>query len=582
MIKYPGLALLFFWGVLSAQAQVIPAARRVNWSVAGLTGGIPAYTASVSINAFGGVGDGATNNSPALQNAMAAFGGGAGVVFFPPGVYRFTSSVDVPDSIIIRGAASDSTTLLFDLGGVLNHCFTVYGSQGSQVYSFTASALKDSSVIKLDQSTGLQPGDHLRIYQDDSALVTSSWAYKSVGQIVRISALSGNDVTVTNAFRKDYVFADSCKAVAIVPARGTGFECFRIHRADATTQQTSNLDFDKAVDCWVKGIESDSCNFAHVSLRFCSNILVAGSYFHHAFAYGGSGQAYGVVAHFATGECLVVNNIFEHLRHSMLLQAGANGNVFAYNYSFDPFWVQSPFPSNASGDLVLHGNYPFCNLFEGNIVQNMVIDDSHGENGPYNTLFRNRGALYGLVMNNNPPTDSQNFAGNEISNSSQGLYLLSGTGHFEFGNNFKGTIVPSGTSSLPDSSYYLNAKPGFFPAGMTWPSLGIPNALNAGTIPAKVNQANGPLTSCSSPAGGIGITDYTHSCAIFPNPAYHEVIIESVSGLAGIFDLSGRKVLSHTVCGRTVIDVSLLAGGLYLLRIDTDGESLVRKLVIAR
>ncbi len=41
-------------------------------------------------------------------------------------------------------------------------------------------------------------------------------------------------------------------------------------------------------------------------------------------------EAYGTMLHFTTGECLIENNIFEHLRHSTIVQAGANGNVFGY------------------------------------------------------------------------------------------------------------------------------------------------------------------------------------------------------------------------------------------------------------
>ena len=66
----------------------------------------------------------------------------------------------------------------------------------------------------------------------------------------------------------------------------------------------------------------------------------------------------------------------------------------------DPFWTGTVLPSDAAGDLVLHGNYPYANLFEGNILQNLVVDDSHGLNGPYNTFFRNRADNYGIVMSN--------------------------------------------------------------------------------------------------------------------------------------------------------------------------------------
>ena len=91
--------------------------------------------------------------------------------------------------------------------------------------------------------------------------------------------------------------------------------------------------------------------------------------------------------HFTTNECLVEDNIFNHLRHSMILQAGANGNIFSYNYSYDPYWTGVFFPANSAGEIVLHGNWPYANLFEGNDVGNIVIDNSHDANGPHNTFL---------------------------------------------------------------------------------------------------------------------------------------------------------------------------------------------------
>ncbi len=570
-------ALIFL--VSTGFSQTIPSNRIVDWSVAGMQNPVPSYSNVVDITTFGGVGDGVTNNSAFLANAIASLGGNAGVISFPKGVFRFTSSVSLADSVIIRGAASDSTTLLFDQGGVLNHSFNVYGTQGSTVYSFTTSSLNGTNVISLNQVNGIQPGDWLRIYFDDSALVVNSWAYTSVGQIVKVQGVNGNQVTISGSFRRDYLFADSCKAVEISPISGVGFECFKIKRNDATTQQTQNIDFDRAVNCWVMGIESDSTNFAHIALNYCSNILITENYFHHSHAYGGGGQGYGIVSQFATGECLIVNNIFKHLRHSMILQAGANGNVYAYNYSTDPFWVQSPFPAAAAGDLVLHGNHVFANLFEGNMVQNMVIDDSHGKNGPYNTFFRNRGELYGLVMNNNPATNDQNFVGNEITNNGQGLYLLNGTNHFQYGNNVKGTITPAGPSTMPDSTYYLSAKPSFFTG--PWPSVGIPNAINSGTIPAKTNWLNGQLTSCSLPVtGGTEVKELQLGILIYPNPAQDHVIIKGVKGLFQLLDISGKVVMRGSVRNPERIDLSGLSEGVYSLVMLDGKERILKKLVI--
>lgn len=166
--------------------------------------------------------------------------------------------------------------------------------------------------------------------------------------------------------------------------KSVGLECLKINRLDASVGQTTNIAFDFAVDCWVTGVESNNCNFGHLVFTKSTNCYVYGNYFHDAFAYGGGGQAYGVVLQYTSGECLIENNIFKHLRHSMLVQAGANGNVCAFNYSLDPNWTS--FPSNSAGDIVMHGNYVFMNLIEENICQNIVVDASHGINGPYNTF----------------------------------------------------------------------------------------------------------------------------------------------------------------------------------------------------
>ena len=79
-------------------------------------------------------------------------------------------------------------------------------------------------------------------------------------------------------------------------------------------------------------------------------------------------------------------------------------------------------------------------LIEGNIFQNLVIDNSHGINGPYNTFFRNRIESYGIVMNNNSG-DNMNFIANEITGSGllKGLYTISGN-HTAIGNNIKGSL----------------------------------------------------------------------------------------------------------------------------------------------
>jgi hypothetical protein len=236
----------------------------------------------------------------------------------------------------------------------------------------------------------------------------------------------------------------------------------------------------------------------------------------------------------------------------MIMQEGANGNVFCYNRSIDPFWNEGFFfPSNSAGDMVLHGNYVFSNLFEQNDAQNMVIDNSHGANGPFNTFFRNRGSLFGIFFSDNT-SPNQNLVGNEIPNTSAPYsavnYTIQGTGHFVYGNNNKGTIVPAGTNLLTDTSYYFTQQPDEIP-DLFWTKIGTPNAMNSGVIPATYFYNNDQLfaNSCGYATDLLVDDQKLDEIVVYPNPArdvLHFVSQINESWDLDCFDVSGRIVHS--------------------------------------
>lgn len=506
-------------------AQVLPLNRSVDWSIAGFKGIIPDYPAVVDISNYGGSGDGVGSNDTAFINAVNSLSGANGVIYFPSGTFIFNSPINLRSGLILRGASSDSTTLKFDLAiGNSSDAINITGTASNITALLTSNADKDSSFINVDDASGFAAGDYLRLSFNDSSILFSAWAYGTVGQIVKIESIASNKIFFESPLRLSYDIVKNPKVTKLNIITGSGIECLKIHRADQTTGQTSNINFDYAAQCWISGIESFQCNFSHIEINRTTNLCITGSYFHDAFAYGGGGQGYGITCQTTSGECLIENNIFKHLRHSMLLQSGANGNVFAYNYSIDPFWTEPSLPASSAGDMVLHGNYPYSNLFEGNIGQNIVIDDSHGKNGPYNTFLRNRGELYGIFMNNNPASDNQNFIGNEVTNTgiSLGFYFISGIGHFQHGNNVKGTIYATGTNVLTDTSYYYSSVPSFLQNNPNWPSVGVPNTINSGTVPAKDRFSDAYYTTCSStfPTGVNKDAGSSGILSIFPNPSH--------------------------------------------------------------
>lgn len=449
---------------------------------------------------YGGSTDGITSNNTALANAIASLGTENGSIYFPAGIFFFNVPVVLRSGLILKGAGSGSTTLMFDLNNP-ESLVKVTGNPTDLVGNIIVPAFKNEMSVQVDNAGEFNPGDYIKVFQNDAAIVNDNWALESVAQVLRITSIDGNTINFNNALRRNYVLADQPRIRKLQMNTGTGIECLKIKRIDISNPvQTSNILFSYAANCWVKAVESDSCNFAHIQVAWSRHIEVSNCYFHGAFGYGSGGQGYGISCEFATGDCLFENNIFKHLRHSMLLQSGANGNVFAYNYSREPYKTDG-IPTDYAGDIVLHGNYPYLNLFEGNIVQNIFIDASHGKNGPYNTIFRNRAESYGIIISPGAG-DSSNIAGNEITGTGlgKGNYSMNGAGNFEYGNNKNNTILPAGTTSLTDRSCFYNSIPSCWNIPSPWPSIGMFNIFNTGNIPARKRYTSATdLCYCLSP-----------------------------------------------------------------------------------
>ena len=476
------LALVLITMHLSA--QVIPAGRQVNWSDALLSYDFEVPLTEVSVMDFGATGNGITNDHPAVINAIASLNGNLGYVYFPPGNYLLNGTISLPDSAIMKGYSADASVLKFNFGGTPQDCITMSGAAVSAFIQVDAGYTKDSSWIITDSAFLFNADDYAEITQNNGSWndKPADWAVNAVGQIVRIDYRNADTLFLKSPLRITYEAQLNPRIRKIDPRVNAGVECLKIMRIDQATSG-ANIMISMAVNCHIRGIESDKSVAAHVDIFQSTRILVEGNYFHHAFQYdGASKHGYGVTLNAHAGECLVTNNIFRYLRHAMMVKTGANGNVFSYNYSRE---VNRSEPiSNYGGDISLHGHYAFANLFEGNIVQNIQIDHEWGPSGPYNTFFRNRAEGYGIIFSTGNPTltNSQHIVGNDITGA---FYTITGAGHIQHGNNHNGTIKPSGTGTLNDTSYYLDGEPAFWSVSNSWPSLGIPNVLGTGTNPAK-------------------------------------------------------------------------------------------------
>jgi hypothetical protein len=580
-------------------AQVIPDERHVDWNLLVQHINIKKPVTEVNVMDFGAAGNGLTDDKPAVMDAIAALNGKLGYVFFPAGNYLIEGQIAIPDSCVLKGAGSNSSMLIFNMGEEPANCISVSKAQTTDFVGITNGFQKGSNLIAVADASSFGVGDYVEIRQENGSwdVVPASWAEFSVGQITKVSEVNGNTIKLESPLRIDYDADLNPEIRPITPISNAGLQCIKIKRIDEPEEGGgSNIYFSMAANCMVRGVESDSSVGSHVSINTSVNILVDGSYFHHAFTYdGASTRGYGVTLSHHSSECLITNNIYKYLRHAMMVKTGANGNVISYNYSIEPHRTEQI--PDASGDMIFHGHFAYSNLMEGNIVQNIVFDHYWGPSGPYNTIFRNRAELYGIIMTTGGQVQSnmQNFVGNEVTNTSflHGLYMLNGNNQFQFGNNIRGDIIPADTDTLSDISYYLTTPPYFWSSSISWPSVGEPNVLNTGTIPAQVRYQNAStLTSCPDSVSTAIHYNSAHNSPIikiWPNPAHSVININPYVKYNGhvtlkLTNMVGTTMLTTTyaTAGYKVLKLHIenIPPGIYTLNIKSVNYSLSKIVVI--
>lgn len=89
-------------------ARLLPADRALDWSNAGYREGlapIPTPPTKYNVRSFGAKGDGATDDTAALEAVVKAANANPGVIFFPPGVYILRRTLTlVRGNTVLRGA----------------------------------------------------------------------------------------------------------------------------------------------------------------------------------------------------------------------------------------------------------------------------------------------------------------------------------------------------------------------------------------------------------------------------------------------------------------------------------------------
>jgi hypothetical protein len=472
----------------------LPENARARWAQAGLRGPVTNFTNVLNVKNYGAKGNGTTDDTSAISSAISKAPSGS-VIYLPAGTYRLTKRIYLKSNMILRGDGSALTSLIFEGSNTYDRCIGLACWDSDQPTTYvtpTAGMEKGSAVVTVSSVAGFQAGDIIEIEEDNDPAwgFTESWQSRLAGQLNRVVAVdaANSRLTLSHHLRHTFTAARRPRLRRLVTISNAGVENLYVRRKDAVTGYTIEMKF--AVRCWVRNVESYMTYSAHVWMDRSFECEVRENYFHDAFVFGGGGQGYGVCSGKHTSDCLIENNVFYHLRHSMIVGSGANGNVYGYNYSSAR--ALDPEHGTPQPDISVHGNYVFMNLFEGNVLEDADVPDWYAPAGPGNTLFRNRITNSGTAID--VGSNHQNFMGNVLP---QGTLTQDGAlqGIVDFANVKRGDVEnvawPDGVcGSLPDS-LYRSVPPAFIlNAGVYWPPIGPDEPLDTVT-PAQQRSLSG-------------------------------------------------------------------------------------------
>lgn len=416
-----GLALVASFCVVSclyaqSWSGIVSSPRAINWSTAGVPGGIPARTTICTT-----LNPGATADQ--ISSALQACPAGE-AVYLSAGTYNLSSGITfgAHSNVTLRGAGANQTLLVFTGSNACQgfpgaicaaSADTNYWGGPSNTANWTAGYAQGATSITLNSDSNLVVGAPLTLDQADDTTDTGDVFVcytpqgtcstngdnggflrtgRSQEQVVTVTSISGSGSSYTVGISPGLYMpnwnachnSSGCSPGAwwaTSPAYGDGVENLSI---DSTNSgDNSSVVLFNCSGCWVSGIRSISPGRSHVMVWQSPHCTVQNNYLYGTA--NANTSSYGIET--ANGsDSLIQNNILQKLAGPLVSSGTCSGCVWAYNFDINNYYTVSA--SYQQQSMYPHSVGDDHELLEGNQGAGFYSDNFHGTHH-FMTLFRN-------------------------------------------------------------------------------------------------------------------------------------------------------------------------------------------------
>ena len=398
-----------------AWSGVITAPRAIDWSTAGVIGGIP----SSSWTQCGATVAGGTSGSPtSTATIQAAITACTANHYVQLGAGYFSTFCSSKNSVAIRGLGADQTFITGAGSNCQYYTAMVTLTSGSLVsymspsttYNWTGGLSKGSATLTISGTAGITPNSTLIMLDqcDDGFTTTSctgsiadtgnyfvcsnhpcisssedqSVAYRTnraEEQIVMPTAAGGGTITIPSPGVESPQWRSAQSPQAWIIGTALQFSGLENLSIDTTASGAEGINLDGCYNCWVSGVRI----LIPASKTAIHLVQVAHSTIQNNYYYGSTGaqDAYGIYL-LNTSDNLIINNISHQDRGPIVFNAPASGDVVAYNFAVGNQ------PGSGWWSYWHHNAGIAYILYEGNVASGVANDDIHGSHNMI-TQFRN-------------------------------------------------------------------------------------------------------------------------------------------------------------------------------------------------
>jgi hypothetical protein len=473
-ILFCAMALLL--GLHVRGADLIPASSLITWTPGthtGVLGGIPTTRTQYKNAVTEGVDNTGATDVTAALNALLAACPADQYVYLPAGTYRCDSSLVIgltDDNITLRGAGIGVTII----DSRANTAISVGGGEGFAIPAGATAAnmlvssglSKGSTTVTIGNATTLSVGQVVRFTVEDdlSVPIMNTSGYQGlVGQTVKITAKSGNDITFTPALYSAYGAGSLDVGVRALAAQveGVGIEDMTIDVDNyAGDRAYAGIVISQGLGCWIKGVRIDNVGNYPISLANGLFVEARRNYLDTRKGTLLSSSGGGFLVNTMGASLIEDNEVVNHFP-GIEVNFGSSGNFVSRNY-----FVGSSTIINTN-----HSPWNQFNLYEGNSGEGGLLADGYfGGVGP-DVVYNNKLAYislkrmsydYAIALNfiDRVPSDYTGKSGNPaIGNDSNngGTASFPGTPWPHCGMNGTLATNPKGTGA----GYLVNNGAGY-------------------------------------------------------------------------------------------------------------------------